>query len=141
MAGGARHLRGVARPRQFRQRRPAAPQLGQLPRRSQMKIWLSLSLGGAQRRSNPHRVSPPGRRLLRYARNDSRGAPSLVLLSAVIALALFAFHMAVAVFPFLLPALHNIATPGSLGPAAFFDPTSPVHLAYRAGSYPLRLRP
>src|SRR6266404_67694 len=103
MAGVARHLRGVARPRQFRQRGPAAPQLGQLPRRSQMKIWLSLSLRGAQRRSNPHRISPPGRRLLRYARNDSRGAPSLVLLSAVTALAFCALHMVVPALPLLVP--------------------------------------
>src|SRR5436190_13893029 len=32
---------------------------------------VELSLRGAQRRSNPHRVNKVGRRLLRFARNDS----------------------------------------------------------------------
>src|ERR1700704_228179 len=103
MAGVARHLRGVARPRQFRQRGPAAPQLGQLSRRSQMKIWLPLSLRGAQRRSNPHRISPSGGGLLRSARNDGKGAPSLVLLSAVTALGFCALHMVVPALPLLVP--------------------------------------
>src|SRR3977135_3457128 len=107
MAGFAAHLRGLGRPRQFRQRGPAAPQLGQLSRRSQMKIWLPLSLRGAQRRSNPHRVSPPGRRLLRYARNDSRGAPSLTLLSAVTALGFCALHMVVPALPLLVIAFDD----------------------------------
>ena len=74
-----------------------------------MKIWLPLSLRGAQRRSNPHRVSPPGRRLLRYARNDSRGAPSLVLLSAVTALAFCALHMVVPALPLLVPVFDDSA--------------------------------
>src|ERR1051326_3484355 len=37
MPGPARRFRGVARSRQFRQRRPAAPQSRQLPRRFWMK--------------------------------------------------------------------------------------------------------
>src|SRR5258708_31641470 len=68
-----------------------------------MKIWLRSSFRGAQRRSNPHRISPPGRGLLRSARNDSKGAPSLVLLSAVTALAFCALHMVVPALPLIVP--------------------------------------
>src|SRR5882762_2487687 len=107
MARVARRFRGLARTRQFRRRRPTAPQSRQLPRGSQMKIWLRSSLRGAQRRSNPHRISPPGRGLLRSARNDSKGAPSLVLLSAVTALAFCALHMVVPALPLLVPAFDD----------------------------------
>src|SRR5438067_12990965 len=68
-----------------------------------MKPRLPMSLRGAQRRSNPHRIDPPGRGLLRSARNDSRGAPSLVLLSAVTALGFCALHMVVPALPLLVP--------------------------------------
>src|SRR5439155_26537874 len=87
----------------FRQRGPTAPQPRQLSRGSQMKIWLRSSLRGAERRSNPHRISPSGRGLLRFARNDGRGAPSLVLLSAVTALGFCALHMVVPALPLLVP--------------------------------------
>src|ERR1700731_2642033 len=107
LAGVARRLRGVARSRQFRRRGPTAPQPGQFPRRARMKIRLPSSLRGAQRRSNPHRIGPPGGGLLRLARNDSRGAPSLVLLSAVTALAFCALHMVVPALPLLVPAFDD----------------------------------
>src|SRR5256885_8153188 len=104
MAGVARRFRGLARIRQFRQRRPTAPQSRQLPRGRQMKIWLRR---GAEQRSNPNRISPSGRGLRRSARNDSRGAPSLVLLSAVTALAFCALHMVVPALPLLVPAFDD----------------------------------
>jgi hypothetical protein len=62
-----------------------------------MNIKPTLSLRGAQRQSNPHRISLGGGRLLRFARND--GKPSLALLSAVTALAFCALHMVVPALP------------------------------------------